>query len=1133
MPHQTALRDNRPVRGSAANFLRDSITTTSDLSFVSAYFTVHAYDALRDELESARGLRFLFGEPSFVELVDSAKGESRRYSISEAGMKLENAMSQRRLARDCAAWIQEKVEIRSVVRSGFLHGKMYHIQDGNAAQALLGSSNFTVPGLGAHTTSTANNIELNIVVDSTRDRNDLLAWFDELWNDRQLVADVKEEVLRHLARLYGNQSPQFIYYLTLFHVFREFLKQNRDAELQLDKTNFFDSLVWKKLYGFQRDGVRGAIRKLLDHNGCILADSVGLGKTFEALAVIKYFEMVKGARVLVLCPKKLGDNWLKWLSPGQRNPLAGDKFNYDVLSHTDLSRARGQVGRVNLADISANYELIIIDESHNFRNNAVGSEREDGTFRQTRYERLMKDLIQPGIRSKVLLLSATPVNNQLQDLRNQISFIAGGDVGRPEEMANAAADAIFAKTLGIPSIRETCRMAQLHFTTWAKQKPEQRNTKDLLLALGGDLFKLLDSITIARSRRQIERHYKEEMESLGGFPHRVPPQSEYPHIDTEGKFPSFEEIDHIISGPPELRGTKAQQGLKLSLYHPTKYLRKDLPPETRAHYDRKIGNFNQEGRERILIAMMKVNFLKRLESSIDSFRRSLENVVAKIDDLEARMKRFEKFRDDHEGADFNLIDPALLDDGVTEPEEFKIGGRHRLRLAHMDIPEWRCEIAKDRAQITKLIDRAKPIPPKRDAKLKRLKELLTERFENPEMNKKDEPIRKVLIFSAFADTARYLHGELASWAKENFGVHTALVAGGGEYLTSLGRPEFEDILTNFSPRSKDRNTMPDMPQKEEIDLLIATDCISEGQNLQDANFLINYDIHWNPVRIIQRFGRIDRIGSRHHNVRLVNFWPTEDLDAYLKVKQRVEARMALVDLTASGEDNLLNTEQIEDLIKADLHYRNKQLLKLKDEVLDLEDFNEESVTLTDFSLDDFRLDLLAFLEANRKALEEAEPGLYAVVEPDPQIPKSQPGVIFCLRQKVLSGEPVSANSEKLNPTHPHFLVYVLDSGDVRFSFAAPKQILQIFRELAAGQATADEKLCDLFDARTKDGADMAHYAGLARKALESIRRTFARRAASSLLSSRDGLLPLASEQPAEDDSEFELLTWLVIQPPAQ
>lgn len=1119
----TSIRDNRAKRGSAADFLKTAIQDEAVLSFVSAYFTVHAYHALKDKLDAATSLRFLFGEPSFISQVDSDKAASKNYTLTEQGMTLANTLPQRRLARECAEWIRSKVEIRSIIKPGFLHGKMYHVQNA-ASAALLGSSNFTVPGLGLHTNQASNNVELNIVVDSDRDRADLLAWFDELWDDARLVEDVKTEVLKHLERLYGNQSPQFVYYLTLFHLFRQFIDQNTDADLQLDKTNLFDSEVWKRLFSFQRDGVRGAIRRLRDFNGCILADSVGLGKTFEALAVIKYFQD-RGGSVLVLCPKKLWNNWNCWLSQGSLNPLAKDRFNFQILAHTDLSRARGQVGPINLADLPSNYDLIVIDESHNFRNNAVGTPTQDGMPRRTRYERLMQDIIQSGIRSKVLLLSATPVNNNLADLRNQIGLIAGGDVARREVPQNAEADRAFEKSLGITSIFETSRKAQAEFTLWAKQPAERRTTKDLLHRLGGDLFTLLDALSIARSRRQIERHYKEEMARLGGFPKREKPHSEYPEIDTLGRFPSFQDLDSEISK------------LTLSLYHPSANLRKDLPAETRAAYERKIGNFNQEGRERILISMMKVNFLKRLESSIDSFRLTLERTLGKITKLEQRIAAFEQHRETHPEIDFDVVEPdeADTDDGDTPPESFKIGGRHKIHLGHINLPKWKMALSHDRAQLQYLYDEAVPVKAPRDAKLQCVKQLLADHFAHPDTNRDGEPIRKVILFTAFADTARYLYGELAAWSQSTHGIHTALIAG-SETRTTTGHNEFEHILTNFSPRSKSRPTSTE----PEIDLLIATDCISEGQNLQDANYLINYDIHWNPVRIIQRFGRIDRIGSRHDRVRLVNFWPTPDLNTYLRVKERVESRMALVDITASAEDNLLNTEQVDDLIAADLHYRNKQLKKLQEEVLDIEDLNEDGITLADFSLDDFRLDLLDYLKANQATLEASPPGLYAVVSPDPNLPKCQPGVLFCLRQResdadtpARKGEgstaaPVRSATSEINPLRPHFLVYVQDSGDVRLTFVQPKAILQLFRELAADKVSANNALCDLFDAHTQNGEDMSLYSGLVTKALHSIQRTFQRRAATSLLSGRGGLLPTTSEQPAEDEDGFELLTWLVI-----
>jgi len=346
------------------------------------------------------------------------------------------------------------VEIRSIRQTGFLHGKAYHIQNGNASSAILGSSNFTVPGLGFR--ASGNNIELNLVVDSDRDRKDLFAWFDEVWVDDKLTKDVKDEVLRYLERLYANHPPEFIYYLTLFHIFRDELEGTEKFDDTLKRTTLLESQVWNMLFSFQKDGVKGAINKILEYNGCIIADSVGWGKTFEALAVIKYFEL-RNERVLVLCPKKLRHNWTVYKSNSRLNPLLDDGLAYDVLSHTDLSREGGMTGDLDLANLNwGNYGLIVIDEAHNFRNNAVGKEKDDGSRRRTRYERLMEDVIQSGVKTKVLLLSATPVNNQIADIRNQISLIARGDVARSED---PTFDVAFRQNLGVPSVRETTRQA--------------------------------------------------------------------------------------------------------------------------------------------------------------------------------------------------------------------------------------------------------------------------------------------------------------------------------------------------------------------------------------------------------------------------------------------------------------------------------------------------------------------------------------------------------------------------------------------------------------------------------------------------------------------------------------------------
>jgi hypothetical protein len=902
--------------------------------------------------------------------------------------------------------------------------------------------------------------------------------------------------------------------VTLFNLFRDYLDGTRDIDESLRRAALPDTHIWQKLYSFQKDGAKAAINKILACNGCILADSVGLGKTFTALAVIKFFEL-KNERVLVLCPKKLRRNWTVYRSNSTLNPFLSDRFRYDVLSHTDLSRDRGDVDGIELSTLNwGNYDLVVIDESHNFRNNSVAKPETKGGKRRTRYQRLMEDIISTGIRTKVLLLSATPVNNQLSDLRNQISFIAGGDVARQDKP-----DSAFSEILGIDSIRETSRKAQTHFTYWTKRPVAERKTRDLLAALGGDFFKMLDGLSIARSRSQIATYYKDEMKRLGGFPRRTTPRSLHPAIDLQQKFLSFEQLDLEISD------------LNLALYHPTSKLRKDLPASIKEMYQDKImGGFTQEGREKILISMMKVNFLKRLESSVDSFRLTLQRTIDKINTLEERILAFEHHVDDNPDIDYDTLTPDQFEDPDFEQEEFTVGGKRRIHLGHLDLPEWLKEVRQDRVQLQFLLEKTAAVKPERDGKLATLRVLVEDKRVSPSVTRDGRHNRKILIFTAFADTARYLYAQIAPWAQEALGIHTALVVGDGDNKSSLGTSDYDDILTNFSPLSKSRAQQPRFPQTDEIDLLIATDCISEGQNLQDCDLLVNYDIHWNPVRIIQRFGRIDRIGSRNNDVHLVNFWPVEDLDRYLNVKHRVEARMALVDISATQTDNLLDPSQLEDLIKEDLLFRDKQLKRLKNEILDLEDF-DDSVSLTDFSLDEFRLDLLQYIESRKAELEEAATGLYAVVPPKLEIPACKPGVIFCLRHtgaKAKAARPRPADSNNINPLLPHYLVYVHDDGTVRYSFAQPKESLLLLRNLAADQEKAFERLCDQFNACTCEGMDMTHYNDLIQKALTSIQHTFQRRAAVALLSGRGGMLPTAAETPTADSGDFELITWLVI-----
>ena len=1094
--NSSGIRDNHN-RGNVADFLIDKITEECELSIVSAYFTIYAYEALAPQLNQVDKLKFLFGEPRFISSLDPDKTDKKSFKIEDEQLELSNRLKQKEIARRCAEWISNKVEIRSVQQSNLLHGKLYHLHDGYREHAILGSSNFTRRGLGLSATP---NIELNLIVDSDRDRADLKSWFDDIWNDNELVADVKEEVLKYLEQLYVNHAPEFIYFKTLYHVFERFLSDQADDAQLFDQTAIIDTEIWKTLFDFQKDGAKGAIHKINSHNGCILADSVGLGKTYTALAVIKYFEL-RNHRVLVLCPKKLRDNWTVYLAQNNSdlNPFLKDRFAYTVLSHTDLSRESGKVDGVDLATLNwGNFDLIIIDESHNFRNNTKGKKDDDGNLiRKSRYERLLEDIVQAGVKTKVMLLSATPVNNNLKDLRNQIYFVTEG---RDDE---------FSSNFGIHSLKDTLAAAQRTFTDWAT-KAGEKDARELIDKLSASFFTLLDELTIARSRKHIQRYYRSSLEEIGQFPKRKKSIAMYSEIDLKGRFLSYDRLNDEISN------------YQLCLFNPSKYVLNEF----RGIYEaRKVLNFSQADREYFLIGMMKVNFLKRLESSVHSFNITMERTIEKIECLEERLHAFTK----HQANEVEVVQQDLLFDPGVEGEEdedlveaFQVGGKLKIPMSHLDVSAWLTDLKKDKEQLSLLAGNANDVTPERDAKLADLQQLIEDKVRKPTTNTQGEKNRKIVVFTAFADTAIYLYENLKGWARDSLSVHIALVSGGAKSnQTTFGKAEFTQILTNFSPRAKQRNKIKSMPQDGEIDILIATDCISEGQNLQDCDLLVNYDIHWNPVRIIQRFGRIDRIGSLNTSIQLVNFWPTPDLNKYIDLKNRVEARMALVDIAATAEDNVLQAGDLEELIHEDLRYRDKQLLRLKDEVLDLEDFHE-SVSLNEFTLDDFRMELASYIESNKVLLEDAPFGLYAVVPPHTEYATIKPGVIYCLKQ-----QQEAKGNEAVNALQPYFLVYIREDGEVRYNFTAPKQILEIFRAACQGQNEPYAKLCELFDEQTQNGEEMGPYSDLLEKAVQAIASQFARKTTGNLFSGRGGKLTDTTKQ-AKTSTDFELISWLII-----
>ncbi len=1096
----SSIKDNHK-RGNVGEFLKEKIQPGSKLSFVSAYFTIYAYHALRDKMDSADNLYFLFGEPSFIQSIDPEKTDKKAFDIEEKKLRLKNRLEQKAIAKECADWIRKKVEIRSVKYPGFLHGKMYHIDNNGVHDALIGSSNFTVSGLGLG--GYRNNIELNLEVNDNRDRRDLLDWFNEIWADDETVVDVKDEVLSYLEQLHDNHSPEFIYFKTLFHIFEDFLSDADKGGLLDEKTGFFETDVWNMLYDFQKDGVKGAINKILKHNGCIIADSVGLGKTFEALAVIKYFELLNG-RVLVLCPKKLEDNWNVYRENDTRNPLLKDRFAFSVKAHTNLGLDKYATHHWG------NYDLVVIDESHNFKNNAKGKARDDGTRRRSRYEILMEDILQSGVDTKVLLLSATPVNNSLKDLRNQFLLITQNN------------DRAFTELLDIFSVAQTMKNAQTQFTNWAdpKKNPQRKVTR-LLDALDSSFFKLLDELTIARSRKHIISYYGTN--EMGEFPKRCKPLALYPKIDIKGYFPSYDELNEAISN------------YRLSIFNPAAYLKDEAVNNYLKDGQQAVLFNDQNSREHFLIGMMKVNYLKRLESSIESFEISIERTIEKITKLEGKITRFEDdFQELFDEDEF--FDQLDDEDRDMLEDQLQVGKKIKYQLKDMLLDEWKKDIGKDKKQLIKIHEAAAAITADRDAKLQELKRLIAEKVKNPTNHEN----RKVLLFTAFSDTAFYLYQNLKDWVFSELKLHIALVSGSHDNKTTFMaagykyQTDFISILTNFSPRSKHREKMPNMPQDGEIDILIATDCISEGQNLQDCDYLVNYDIHWNPVRIIQRFGRIDRLGSVNKQIQLVNFWPTADLNKYINLKDRVEARMALVDITATGADNLLNPEQLHDLMKEELTYRDKQLLRLKDEIIDLEEM-DDNVSLSEFTLDDFRIELMNYLETHRRELADAPYGLYALVPPLHEIKDAElfdknwhdiikPGVIFCLRHKT---QPQDKSPSKVNPLGTYYLLYIRDDGTVRFNFTNAKKTLTLFQKLAVGKTNPYQSLCDLFDRETESGEEMSKYNELLKKAVNSVVGSYKKKLTAGLLSGRDFIIPEKNNQ-VNDSDDFELITWLII-----
>lgn len=1072
--------------------LKATVTPGARLKIAASCFSIYAFEALKKELTGVESLQFIFTAPTFVpnEVTDRLRKERREFFIpksqresglygTEFEIQLRNKLTQRAVARECAQWIRQKARFRSNKTKAPMQ-PFVHVANRDQATAYMPVNGFTAVDLGYQQGNAVSNFVNRM--DEPAHAQMYLQLFDQIWDDPDKVEDVTAAICDHIESVYQENSPERIYFIMLYNIFRDFLEDVDEDVLPNELTGYRDTLVWNKLFNYQKDAATGIINKLETYNGCILADSVGLGKTFTALAVVKYYEL-RNKKVLVLCPKKLADNWRNYNSNLTTNIFAKDRFNYDVLCHTDLSRTSGESFGMPLNRVNwGNYDLVVIDESHNFRNNDVYKDRE------TRYQKLMNKVIRAGVKTKVLMLSATPVNNRFVDLRNQLALAYEGE-----------SDALGKHLKTNTSVEEIFRRAQKTFNAWSDLPPEQRTASSILKALDFDFFELLDSVTIARSRKHIQTFY--DTTDIGHFPERRKPLSFHCPITERQDVADLNKIFSQLSV------------LKLSVYAPISYI---LPSRLRKYeelYDTQVeggkGKLRQADRERSLQALMTTNLLKRLESSVAAFRLTLASLSGNITRTLEAIDAFESSGKAGQVGDY--LDDIDAFDGDDESfsglDEFSVGKKVQISLADMDLPSWRHDLAADLALIDNLLESMRQVAPADDSKLQHLIKLINDKIDQP-LNPGN---RKVLIFTAFADTANYLYDNLAPMALKR-GLHVGKVTGSDAPKSTLRKGyDFQSLLTLFSPRSKEKAiVLPDEPG--ELDILIGTDCISEGQNLQDCDFLVNYDIHWNPVRIIQRFGRIDRIGSPNQQIQLVNYWPDISLDEYINLKERVENRMVIADVTATGDDNVLTAKS------SDIAYRKEQLKRLQDEVIELEDV-KAGISITDLGLNDFRMDLLNYVKANGE-LDNVPFGMHAIVPAQPDV-GLLPGVIFALKN---IHDSVNVNQQ--NRLHPYYLVYIGNDGEVIADHTEVKRLLDLIRSSCKGKDEPIRALCQLFNERTQDGRNMQPYSDLLSQAIRSMIEVKEEKDIDSLFGGGRTTALTATIQGLDD---FELIAFLVIE----
>ncbi|RHT99821.1 helicase [Lachnospiraceae bacterium AM26-1LB] len=1030
------------------------------VNIVNDKLTISVFSLLEKNLKNVKEINFVIRDVRYLPQQSEIAHEFEinptdvlfnAYDITE-----KNKLQHFSRARSMHDFIEKYVNVRKV-NSGIRVG-------GNV---LIIDDDFMIQGSSSLEVSKKNNRELlsNINFDSilsgSADKEQIQGateTFNRIWFNKQFSVDYKKELLTSLQYVYKEHAPEFLYYFTLNELFGDQLDAGVER-FERDSVRFKKTQIWNALYDFQKDCVVSAIRKLNTYGGCIIADSVGLGKTFEALAIIKYFEIGMN-RVLVLTPAKLYDNWNSFRGD-YKDSFLKETFNYRIMFHTDLSRYSGmsRSGQDLKKFDWGLYDLVVIDESHNFRNR---NDRYDGNDQliMTRYARLMQDVIKHGNNNtKVLMLSATPVNNSLVDLKNQISIITRDTDSAFEEK-------------GITSVENLLRRTSASINAWEKRPHHKKD--ELLDSLPSDFYKLLEMMTIARSRKHITNYYGNN--GVGKFPEKNRPITLNSDIDTEGELLNFKETNELL------------EALILSVYTPMKYIKKEY---TKIYTDKyslkgKHGGYMEfDTQANGMIILHRFNLFKRLESSVYSFEETLRRMIEKIERTQESLLK-------------GIGDVLQEDTEFDDNEEVYIEGKYEIDVKHLRIDDYLEDLESDKRIISKIHENAKKVlTEQRDQKLRDLIKILEYKLKETPYNNGN---KKVIVFTAFADTADYLYDKLS----KELNVYTACVTGKRVVTNNKNvDSEFNSVLCAFSPLSKMKKKIS---ADEQIDLLIGTDCISEGQNLQDCDTVINFDIQWNPVSLIQRFGRIDRIGSKNTNIQMINFFPNMELNDYLGLEARVKGKMTTLNLVSTGDEDVLTPEM------NDFNFRKRQLERLKDEVIDIEDAND-NISLTDLNMNEYLNELSEYIQ-NVPEIKKVPKGVYSVTDGD------NTGVLFCFKHRNNANKPKSDSS-----LYPYYLIYMKNNGEVLYGNGQAREVVKQFRKLCYKKKQPVMELFREFFVRTNNAKDMQFYSDLLNKAIKSIKGEEESKA-TQLMFDFGGFNNAFAEETADD---FELISFLVVE----